>query len=247
MNTEKDDAAIYHNAKASVLASIEGRRGRFEQTRISYDRFYDLVAQLGPAAATASLPEEAAVVAEFEKSCDGPSQQMDHLLKALLTSLETRMASLATASVMVDGSIVGRLRHDVIALGAFRVRALDGIDGNLWELLKQGHGVTRSEPNRMLNRVLATWCGVYEIKPLVLHKAVLTIGLLPDAERYGVPAGVPAVFEKHAAAYPFDLASDLAEVRTWGEKDVVFIDAVLAHHDETGDWNPVARSAGWSR
>jgi hypothetical protein len=47
-----------------------------------------------------------------------------------------------------------------------------------------------------------------------------------------------------AEEYPFNLVGDLQEVRTWGEKDVRVIDALLEEHARHGGWSAVSQVSG---
>lgn len=236
MDTGHHDAAIFHATRAAVRSDLVARRERFERLRPSYDRFYDLRSQIGDAAAREVLPEEATVVDEFEGSHGDPAEQTAKIAEARIKALEVHVRSLASSSLEADGSIIGRLRSDLLALDEFRFAHLDQVRGRFWEVFAQGNGVDPKEKSRMINRVLAAWCEVYELKPVTMHKAVWALSKLPSSENYGITPAMQAAFTAAADAYPFDLATDIAEAGSWGDKDAEFIAAILSHHAHTGDW-----------
>jgi hypothetical protein len=220
----------YHAAVSEIVGEQAAHAARFAEGRRAYDRFYDLAAQIGPEKAMDVLPGEASVVAELEANTPDRNRQVTMVREALLLSLETEMRSLAVASVMSEGSIIGRLRADLQQLGCYRKESLDGIDGGFWDVVRQGHGAFKQERERMINRVLSAWCDVYEIKPWTMVDAATTLNIVPDNYMAGTRWDMTsdAVAERWRS-YPFDLVTDLAEVRDWAERDPEAVDALLRH------------------
>jgi hypothetical protein len=76
-----------------------------------------------------------------------------------------------------------------------------------------------------------------------MHEAATTIRCIPDYETHGELTSSLTKFLSRAESYPFDLASDLGEVREWSEQNVAAVDALLARHADLGAWNlPEERS-----
>ena len=233
----------YLDAVASVQATQAARVSRFNEIRPVWDRYYELVDMIGRERATESLPDEAAVVEEFERSAPDSSAEWGKVSEALNRSLEIRITELASASVeRSDMSVIGRLRQDLKALEDYRKETLDGIRGGLWDVVRNGHGVDRKEKARMINRVLSAWCSVYEIKPLLMHRAALPFGLLPDYEVMDGGRRAIASFAANVKGYPFDLIADLREAREWPELNAGVIDALLDHHSQHGDLSALVPS-----
>lgn len=198
---------------------------------------------IGRERATESLPDEAAVVEDFERSAPDSSAEWDKVAEALNRSLEIRITELASASVQrSDMSVIGRLRQDLKALEDYRKENLDGVRGGFWYVVRQGHGVDRKERARMINRILSAWCSVYEIKPLLIHKAALSFGMLPDCEVLDGSRHALAAFVANVKDYPFDLISDLREAMEWTELNSSMIDALLDHHAQHGGLSALAPS-----
>lgn len=239
-------ATPFHEALALVKKNRSARVERFKSIRPVWDKFYSLADIIGRDGAAQVLPDEARVIDEFEASAIDTNAESSALLAALLVSLEGRASELAEASVgRTDISIIARLRDDLTALEEFRSGSLDGIGGSFWRVVSDGHGASPKEADRMINRILSAWCGVYEIKPAVVVGAVSIIGMLPDAFYEGnAPASEVQRILSRAQDYPFNLADDLLEVRTWGEKNLRVIDALLEEHARHGDWSAVTQVCG---
>lgn len=229
-------AAAYHDAAAAVRKAAEDNRTRFEAARDTYERFYSLVEKVGIDHAREALPDDAAVVDELERANVIPAKLLIDLAGVRTDVVVDRIRTLASESVMTEGSIIGRLRADLIELERFRKEHVDGIGGSFWNVVQQGHGVDRKEKDRMINRILAAWCSAYEVSPSVMNKAAVTVGSIPTDEVYDLERSLTP-FLIRADDYPFDLVADLAEVRGWSEKNVAAVDALLARHESLGAWN----------
>lgn len=221
------DPTPYHDAVAAIRTEQAQHQARFEKGRVAYDRFYDLASSIGADRAKEELPEEARIVSDLEASLPDRDRQVVAMTEALKLSLETEMRSIAEASVMAEGSIIGRLRSDLKQLGRYRTESLDGIDGRFWDVLRHGHGVSRKEPDRMLNRILAAWCGVYEIKPGTMIEAAMDLDMIYVVGTHWNMSSA-AVTEK-CKSYPFDLLADLEEAKSWEELDQEAVEALLLH------------------
>jgi hypothetical protein len=175
-------------------------------------------------------------VSDLEASAPDRDRQIGAMTEALKLSLETEIRSLAEASVMAEGSIIGRLRADLLQLGRYRKESLDGIDGKFWDVVRQGHGAFKQERDRMLNRILSAWCEVYEIRPWTMVDAATTLNIVPDNYMAGTrwDMSSDAVAERWRS-YPFDLVADLAEVRNWEERDPEAVEALLMHLHDSRD------------
>jgi hypothetical protein len=217
----------YHDELCEVGIEQTMHVARFAEGRVAYDRFYDLAARVGERIAAETLPDDARVVAELAAATPDRNKQVERLMEALNASLETEMRSIAEASVIVEGSIVGRLRADLLQLARFRKECLDGIDGKFWDVLKQGHGASKKEPGRMLNRVLAAWCEVYEIKPATMTAAAMDLDMIYVVGTHWNMSSA-AVAEK-CKSYPFDIVADLEEAKGWDELDPEAVEALLSH------------------
>jgi hypothetical protein len=228
------DNLTYHDAIAAIRTEQAMHAARFAEGRQAYDRFYDLAARIGDANAKDVLPDEATVVAELEAKAPDRNRQVAIVSEALFRSLETEMRILAEASLVLERSIIGRLRSDLRALGSHRKESLDGIDGKFWEVVQQGHGAFKQERGRMINRVLAAWCEVYEIKPRTMVEAATIINSIPDRHMVGTRWDMTSdTATERWSSYPFDLISDLGEVRNWDERDPEGVDVLLRHLLET--------------
>lgn len=221
----------YGAAVASVRAEQVQHQARFDKGRGAYDRFYDLASVIGPDRATEALPEDARIVSELEASLPDRDRQVSIISEALKLTLETEMRSLASDSVMEQGSIIGRLRSDLKQLDRYRKESLDGIDGQLWDVLRQGYGASRKEPGRMLNRILAAWCGVYEIKPGTIVEAAMALDMIYVVGTHWNMSS-SAIAEK-CRSYPFDFLADLEEAKIWEELDPEAVEALLSHFQDS--------------
>lgn len=228
-------AQPYVDSIKAVESSQSARRSRFAAIQSTWNRFYELSDAIGRDRAIEALPDEAEIVDEFERSAPDSNALWDLVAESLNRSLEMRIRELAKASCeRADISIIGRLRQDLKALEEFRKANLDGINGRFWDVVRQGHGVDRKEKGRMINRILAAWCAVYEIKPEVMHQAALPFSAIPDYE-VSDPASYLASFAAISRNYPFDIAADMAEARDWPEADTGVADALLEHIRQHGD------------
>ncbi len=231
-----EDTTPYHDAVAAIHAEQALHAARFADGRWAYDKFYDLAAQIGAEKAKDVLPEEARIVTALEASAPDRGRQLNMAREALLLSLETEMRSIAESSVMAEGSIIGRLRADLKQLGRYREQRLDGINGQFWDVVRQGYGDFKQERGRMINRVLSAWSDVYDVALGTMIKAATIIDTMPDHYMTGTQWDMTseAVTERWNS-YPFDLVSDLGEIRNWDERDPEAADALLLHLQHGND------------
>ncbi|MNU27283.1 hypothetical protein D3C71_156690 [compost metagenome] len=226
----------YHDAVAAVRVEQAEHQTRFNESRGAYDRFYDLASRIGDRAARDALPDEAEIVDALEVSTADRGRQIDMVRDALFLSLEAEMRSIARASLTAEGSIIGRLRADLNQLVRYRLEHLDGVDGKFWDVLRQGLGDFKKERGRMIFRILATWCDVYEIAPQTMIDAATTINIMPDSYIAGAQWDMTsAAVTERWQRYPFDLVADLEEVRGWEERDPEAVEALLLHLQHTRD------------
>lgn len=223
----------YSVAVAAVRAEQAQHQARFNDGRGAYNRFYDLASSIGADRAKEALPEEARIVADLEASLPDRDRQVSAMSEALKISLEAEMRSIAEASVMAEGSVISRLRSDLKQLGRYRKENLDGIDGQFWDVLRQGHGASKKELDRMLNRILAAWCGIYEIKPVTMTDAAMALDMIYVVGTHWNMSSA-AVTEK-CKSYPFDLVADLEEAKSWEELDPDAVEALLQHLQPSRD------------
>jgi hypothetical protein len=238
--TTETPSAPYHQAVSAAVADQDRYRARFLEIRDAYDRFYDMAAEIGDDKATAALPQDAELVKQFEAAAPDRDAQMKAIGEALNCSLEEEIRRLATASLMSEGSIIGRLRSDLIQLDNYRKIELDGINGAFWSVIRHGHGASTKESRRMINRILSAWCDVYEISSKTMVEAATTIELIPD--EFIADNNIPkeALIERFAS-YPFDIVADLEEAATWGEKNPDAIPALIALCGEADVQKPSGR------
>jgi hypothetical protein len=227
---QSQETTPYHAAVAAVRAEQAQHQARFNESRGAYDRFYDLASRIGDRAARDALPDEAEIVDALEVSTSDRGRQIDMVRDALFLSLEAEMRSIAGASLASEGSIIGRLRADLNQLVRYRLEHLDGVDGKFWDVLRQGLGDFKKERGRMIFRILATWCDVYEIAPQTMIDAATTINIMPDNYIAGAQWDMTsAAVTERWQRYPFDLVADLEEVRGWEERDPEAVEALLVH------------------
>lgn len=222
-------ASIYRDAVLSIREERAARAARFDEIRSNWERFYSLADTIGRVAATDELPEDAGIVAEFENWAADSTLQSAVLHEALCRTLEIKVRSLAEVSVEAsETSVLGRLRQDLLELQNWRLINVDGIGGSFWDVVKHGHGSSKNEKGRLINRILSAWCEVYSVAPATMNQAALPFSNFTPGEVESVQ-GVCG-FTKMAKDFPFEIVPVLIEARGWDEIDPTSLDMLVDHY-----------------
>lgn len=130
----------------------------------AYNLYYAFRAQVGEKLAMEYLSDAFAAADEMERSALSVQNARSEIIDTVTDCLIDASAVIGIESSGSRMDVAERLAHDLGDLDAFRAHRLDGVKSRFVDLLKDGVGFRASERDRLLNRVVASWCKAQSLK-----------------------------------------------------------------------------------